>query len=138
MSGHRAGSIGLGSAVTKHALALRELSDRIQIVGGWSPSKQRRDAFAATYDLPAADTLEAILDDRSVNLVFVLTPPWTHLDLVKRCAAAGKHILPEKPIEATLERSEQAVQLCETAGIKLGVVFQNRFRKPYLKARDLA
>jgi hypothetical protein len=38
MSGHRAGSIGLGSAVTKHALALRELSDRIQIVGGGVPA----------------------------------------------------------------------------------------------------
>jgi predicted dehydrogenase len=114
MSRYRAGIIGLGAAVTKHALALRELSDRIQIVGCWSPSKQRRDVFAATYQFPVADDLEAILEDRSVDLVFILTPPWTHLDLVERCAKAEKHILLEKPIEATLERSEQAVQLERT------------------------
>ena len=83
------------------------------------------------------DSLDAILQDRSIGLIFILTPPWTHLDLAERCIAAGKHILLEKPIEATLERSERLVAMCEAARIKLGIVFQNRFRTPHLRLAAL-
>ena len=38
---------------------------------------------------------------RSVAAVLILTPPNTHLDLVRRAAEAGKHILLEKPLEIT-------------------------------------
>ena len=87
--------------------------------------------------VPVSDSLDPLLDDASVDLVLILTPPWTHLDLVRRCAERGKAVLLEKPIEATLERSEQVVALCEAAGIPLGVVFQNRTRSPHQRLRAL-
>jgi saccharopine dehydrogenase-like NADP-dependent oxidoreductase len=37
----------------------------------------------------------AILEDASIDAVVVLTPPNTHLEIVKRCAVAGKHVLLE-------------------------------------------
>ena len=89
------------------------------------------------HGLPVTDSLDAILQDRSIGLIFILTPPWTHLDLATRCIAAGKHILLEKPIEATLERSERLVAMCGAAGAKLGIVFQNRFRTPHLRLAAL-
>jgi UDP-N-acetyl-2-amino-2-deoxyglucuronate dehydrogenase len=133
----RVALIGLGMAVTKHALALKELAGRIDVAACWSPTSARRIAFAAAHGLPVTDSLDAILQDRSIGLIFILTPPWTHLDLATRCIAAGKHILLEKPIEATLERSERLVAMCDAAGIKLGIVFQNRFRTPYLRLAGL-
>jgi len=133
----RVGLIGLGMAVNKHVLALRELSGRAEIVAGWSPSPARRQDFAARTALPVVDMLEAIIDDPSIGLVFILSPPWSHLDLVARCAAVGKHVLLEKPVEATLERAERLVELCESAGTGLGVVLQNRFRTPHLRLRAL-
>jgi predicted dehydrogenase len=133
----RVALIGLGMAVDKHARALKELAGRIEVAACWSPTPVRRTAFAATHGLPVTDSLDAILDDRSIGLIFILTPPWTHLDLATRCVAAGKHILLEKPIEATLERSERLVALCATAGIRLGIVFQNRFRTPHLRLAAL-
>jgi UDP-N-acetyl-2-amino-2-deoxyglucuronate dehydrogenase len=123
--------IGLGMAVDKHARALKELAGRIDVAACWSPTPARRAAFAAPHTLPVTDSLDAILADHSIGLVFILTPPWTHLELATRCAAAGKHILLEKPIEATLERSERLVAMCATAGVRLGIVFQNRFRTPH-------
>jgi len=133
----RVALIGLGMAVDKHARALRELAGEVEVAACWSPRAARRTAFAATHGLPVADSLDAILADRSIGLVFILTPPWTHLDLATRCAAAGKHILLEKPIEGTLERSERLVATCATAGTKLGIVFQNRFRTPHLRLAAL-
>lgn len=46
----------------------------------------------------------------------MLTPPNTHLDLVRRCAEAGKHVLLEKPLEITTERAVALVEACERAG----------------------
>jgi predicted dehydrogenase len=65
----------------------------------------------------------------------LLTPPNSHLELVQRAAAAGKHILLEKPLEADTPRAEAIVETCERAGVTLGVVLQHRFRPA---ARDLA
>jgi UDP-N-acetyl-2-amino-2-deoxyglucuronate dehydrogenase len=58
----------------------------------------------------------------------ILTPPRTHLPLVERFAAAGKHVLLEKPLEADTTRAEAVVAACERAGVTLGVVLQHRFR----------
>jgi UDP-N-acetyl-2-amino-2-deoxyglucuronate dehydrogenase len=52
----------------------------------------------------------------------------THADLVARCAAAGKHVLLEKPLDVTVERARRSVALMEKAGLRFGVVLQHRFR----------
>ena len=103
---YSAALIGLGMAVTPHARALRDLSDRVEVTHAYSPTPARRDAFSRDFDFPLTDRLETILEDRSVDAVLILTPPNTHLDLVRRCAAAGKHILLEKPVEITTARAE--------------------------------
>ena len=95
----RVALVGLGMAVTPHAKSLLDLEDRVEVAYAFSPSAQRRAAFAAKFPFPLTDRLEAILEDPSVGAVVVLTPPNTHLELVERCAAAGKHVLLEKPLE---------------------------------------
>lgn len=94
----------------------------------YSRSRERRDAFATQFPFPLRDSLDAILDDRTISAVLVLTPPRTHLPLVERFAAAGKHILLEKPLEADSARAEALVACCERAGVTLAVVLQHRFR----------
>jgi UDP-N-acetyl-2-amino-2-deoxyglucuronate dehydrogenase len=115
-------------AVKPHAQSLIDLKDRLDIVGGFSPSADRRAAFAKQYGLPVVDSLDALANDRSLQAVMILTPPTTHLDMVKKFAAAGKHILLEKPIEVTVARAEEAVAACERGKVKMAVVFQHRFR----------
>ncbi len=137
MTRHRIGLVGLGMAATKHVLALQDLPDRAEIVAGWSPSAERRAGFAARTGVPVVETAEALLDDPTIGTVFILSPPWSHLDLAARCCSRGKHILLEKPIEATLERSQRLVEACEASGVRLGIVFQNRFRSPHLRLRGL-
>ena len=55
----------------------------------------------------------------------------------QRAAPPPATALLEKPIEGTLERSERLVATCATAGTKLGIVFQNRFRTPHLRLAAL-
>src|SRR5437868_361727 len=124
-------------AVTPHAKSLLDLKERVEVAYAFSPSVARRAAFAAKFPFPQCDRLETILADRSINVVLVLTPPNTHLDLVEKIAAAGKHVLLEKPLEVSTSKSEKLVKACEAAGVKLGVVLQHRFRPAVEKLREL-
>jgi len=119
--------IGLGMAVTPHAKSLVDLRDRVEVAGAYSPTAARRNAFAARFPFPVTDDLEALIEDPTIDTALLLTPPRTHLPLVERLAAAGKHVLVEKPIEATTPRAEASVAACANARVKLGVVFQHRF-----------
>ena len=127
--------VGLGMAVTPHAKSLQDLKHRAQVAYAFSPSAERRAKFADRFPFPQCDRLGTILQDKAVEAVLVLTPPNTHLEIVERCAAAGKHVLLEKPLEITTERAERLVRACSK--VKLGVVLQHRFRPAAEKLREL-
>ncbi len=122
------GIIGLGMAVAPHAHSFRDLAARVIVRGAYSPSAERRKNFSAQYGLPVAESVDALLDDPAIQCVSVLTPPHTHLELVRRCAAAGKHILLEKPLEVDVGRAREVVATCERAGVVLGLCLQHRYR----------
>jgi predicted dehydrogenase len=121
-------------AVTPHAKSLLDLRERVEVAYAFSPSAERRAAFGRRFAFPQCERLETILQDRTVDAVLVLTPPNTHLELVERIAAAGKHVLLEKPLEVSTEKAEQLVR--KAAGVKLGVVLQHRFRPAAEKLRS--
>jgi UDP-N-acetyl-2-amino-2-deoxyglucuronate dehydrogenase len=128
--------IGLGMALKPHLAALWDLASRVEVAACYSPSAERRAAFgAACPGLPIVADLDAAFADNSIDAILLLTPPFTHLDLVRRCAAAGKHVLVEKPLDVSVERARLSIDAMEAAGLRLGVVLQHRFRKA---ARRLA
>jgi UDP-N-acetyl-2-amino-2-deoxyglucuronate dehydrogenase len=115
-------------AVTPHAKGLVDLADKVEVVHAYAPSEARRAAFAERFPFRTCDSLETILDDASVEAVAIFSPANTHSELTERCAAAGKHVLLEKPIDITTARAEAAVAACRKAGVKLGIVLQHRFK----------
>jgi len=128
----RVALIGLGMAVGPHAKSLIDLGDRAELAWAFSRSAERRERFAKSLPFPSpvpmTGDLDAVFGDKTVDAVLVLTPPNTHLDLVRRAARAGKHVLVEKPLEVTTERAVQLVEACAAAGVRLGTVLQHRFR----------
>jgi UDP-N-acetyl-2-amino-2-deoxyglucuronate dehydrogenase len=135
---HRAAIVGLGMALGPHLKSLRELSYRVEIAAACTPSEERRTAFAkANPDIRIVGDIEPILADGSIDIVLLLTPPRTHLDLVERCAGAGKHVLLEKPIEVTAERARRAVEAMSQAGRRLAIMLQNRFRPGARRLKQL-
>lgn len=128
MRKRRTALIGLGMAVLPHAKSLADLRERVDVSCAFSPTAARRAAFAARFPFPTTDSLDRILEDSGIDSVIVMTPPNTHLDIVRRCAAAGKHILLEKPVETTTARAVELVETCERAGVTLAIVLQHRFR----------
>lgn len=120
--------VGLGMAVVPHAKSAIDLADRVEVAYAFSPSAERRAKFAEKFPFPQCDRIDTIFDDRTIDAVAVLTPPSTHLDLVRRCADSGKHVLLEKPLEITTARAEQMIATCRRARVKMGVVLQHRHK----------
>ena len=131
------GVVGLGMASAPHLKSLVDLSGSVSVRGAFARTAEARQEICAQYGLPEAESLEAILADDEVKAVLLLTPPNARIDLVKACAAAGKHILMEKPIERTVAAAEEIVGICEDAGIHLGIVFQHRYRPDAVRLREL-
>ncbi len=131
--------VGLGMAVTPHARGLVDLVNdgKADVVAAFAPSAERRARFAREFPFQAADDLNAIFADASIDAVGILTPPNTHLDLVRRAAVAGKHILLEKPLEISTARSEELVRVAEDAGVTMAVMLQHRFRPAGERLREI-
>jgi predicted dehydrogenase len=133
----RVAIVGLGMAVTPHAKSLLDLKARVQVAYAFSPSAERRAKFAERFPFRQAEYLEQILDDPTVDAVLILTPPNTHLEIAEKCAAAGKHVLLEKPVEISTARAERLVNTFSENKLKLGVVLQHRFRPAAERLHDL-
>jgi predicted dehydrogenase len=121
MTRRRVAIIGLGMAVGPHARSLIDLADRVEVAAAFSRSPERAAAFAKEFPIPTTTDLSAIIDDRSITAALVLTPPWSHLDLVRKLAGAG----------------QQLVETCRQAGVTLAMMLQHRFRPASLRLTEL-
>lgn len=133
----RLAMIGLGMATRPHLEALAELRGKVEVSGVYNRSRPKADAVRARYGFPVFDSLEAVAADPATDGVIIATPPNQRVEIVEAMAAAGKHILMEKPVERTLAAATALVELCEARRVALGIVFQFRFRASSLRLREL-
>jgi predicted dehydrogenase len=134
---HRIGLIGTGLAAGPHLQSLKDLAGRAEVALAFSRSATRRDAFQAQSGLPVTGDLDAIFSDPAIDIVAILTPPASHLELVQRAAAASKHILLEKPLDITTARCEALVENIERAGVIAAVMLQHRFKPSAERLRQV-
>lgn len=93
-------------------------------------------AVAAEFGAAACASEEALLSS-DVDVVYIATPTHLHCDQVLRAAAAGKHVLCEKPLGMTVEESGRMVEACAAAGVQLGVGFMMRYHAQHQAALRL-
>lgn len=129
--------IGLGMATKPHLDALAELRGKVTVSGVFNRTRSKAEAVGERFGFPVFDSLDAIAADPGTDGVIIATPPNQRAEIVARMAAAGKHILMEKPVERNLEAAKEIVALCEARGVTLGIVFQHRFRQAAQRLRSL-
>ena len=97
------------------------------------PLRQQADEIGARL----YPTLDDVLGDDEVDAIVIATPHPSHMEITIRAAAAGKHVLAEKPLGVTPSEAAAQIDACREAGVKLGVLFNNRFRPEAAKMRQL-
>ena len=116
----RVGIVGLGRWARVLTRAAK-LSDKIEIVAGYSRSAEKRAAFAAETGVQSADSVEQILARRDIEGMVLTVPNEQHLPVARQVASAGKHVYTEKPIASTLEDGLAIEALQEEFGITVTV-----------------
>lgn len=106
-----------------------------RVVGVWNRTPERARALAARHGVPHADSLDALLASPEVHAVDVATALATHREYALRAAAAGKHVLCQKPLAPSYRDAEALVEGCEAAGVRLMVNENWRWRPWYRTAR---
>ncbi|MFC4120274.1 Gfo/Idh/MocA family protein [Nonomuraea zeae] len=115
-----------GIARTVGAAIAAEPGMRVAAVG--SRNLGRAQALAATLGAESAyDSYERLCADPAVDAVYVATPHAQHLQVAEAAIAAGKAVLCEKPLAATMDDAEKMVRLAREAGVFLMEAMWTRF-----------
>ncbi len=95
-------------------------------------------AFLAEHGLKARayGSVAEVAADPEVAFVILATPPNSRVEIVEALAAAGKPILMEKPVERSLDAAVRICEICEAAGVPLGIMLQHRARPSALALRE--
>src|SRR5687767_3122724 len=130
----RTAIVGCGKVGHIHAAALTTLKES-ELVAVCDSDMERAREFGARYGVAAfADTAEMVARSR-VEAVVVCTPHPLHAPPTLAAAAAGAHVLVEKPLAASLEDCDAMIAACRSAGVRLGVVSQRRFFEPVMRMK---
>jgi predicted dehydrogenase len=129
---HKAGIVGCGGiANQKHLPALTKASDRVEILYLCDLIVERAKAAAKKYDLPEAKICtdyREVISDPSIEIVYVLTPNVSHCEISVAALEAGKHVLCEKPMAASVVDAEKMISAWRKSGKLFTIGFQNRYR----------
>jgi predicted dehydrogenase len=93
--------------------------------------------LAATYGGIPAGSVAEVLADPAVAAVYIATPHFLHRPLALQAAAAGKHVLIEKPMGLNPEEAQEIIDACRRAGVACGVPFVVRYAPAYREAYRL-
>jgi 1,5-anhydro-D-fructose reductase (1,5-anhydro-D-mannitol-forming) len=134
----RWGIIGLGWVSGDFVAPGMKKSPGSQIAACLGSSLDKGKVFAERFGVPRVHaTLDAMLRDPEVDAVYIATPNAMHAEGVIAAAAAGKHILCEKPFAMDVAEARKMVQACDAAGVVLRVAHQLRLEQAVVHAREI-
>lgn len=130
MTASTVGLVGAGGISQVHLCGWLELGYSVVVYStdGRAPGLTRR------YGGRAVESLEELLD--AVQIVDVATPTDTHREIVERAAAAGRHVVCEKPMALTVADSAAMIRACDDAGVRLFPAHVVRYFPAYVAMHD--
>ena len=134
----RWGVVGLGWVATDFVAPgiVKSPGSELTACLGSTPEKTR--AFAGKFSVPRQHAdLDGLVNDPEVDAVYIALPNAMHHAAVLKVAAAGKHILCEKPFAMKTAQAREMVDACRKAGIVLRIAHQIRLDAAVVRAREI-
>ena len=128
----KVGIVGVGFMGTTHAAGWAETP--ATVVGFTAETSYEADELAQRYNAKVYSSLEEMLPD--VDVVDICSPTHLHCEMALKAAAAGKHIICEKPLARTTKQAQKMVRACREAGVQLLVAHVVRFFPEYALAHS--
>jgi UDP-N-acetyl-2-amino-2-deoxyglucuronate dehydrogenase len=130
------GIVGCGVIAPFHARAVGELPNA-RLAAVCDVVAERAERIGREFGAPHLTDVDELLARDDVDVVSVCVPSGMHADFGVRAAAAGKHVVVEKPIDITLEAADRLIAACREHGVALTVISQRRYEPGVQEMREL-
>ncbi|HOJ40701.1 MAG TPA: Gfo/Idh/MocA family oxidoreductase, partial [bacterium] len=132
------GIAGLGrSGWNIHANLLSQLPELFQVKAVCDPQKSRRQEAESKFGCHCYTSLEAMLEDKEVELVVVATPSCFHSADTIKALKAGRHVVCEKPMALSVREADAMIAAAVAARRKLAVFHNRRYAPDFLKVKEV-
>lgn len=132
--------VGLGNIAQIAVLPAFTHSKRAKLAAVVSRDKKKAIGLAHKFEVGAGYSMEeyaACLANPDVAAIYIATPQGEHEALAVQAARAGKHVLCEKPLAATVEQSARMVAACRQHGVLLMTAYRKWFEPSTLCLKKL-
>ncbi|MCW5853777.1 MAG: Gfo/Idh/MocA family oxidoreductase [Anaerolineae bacterium] len=126
------GSGYMGRTYAETTTRLNQGTRLVAVTGG-----RRAAEMAAHYGIDAEPSVEALVSRSDIDAVILAMPEQSRLAYTRLAAAAGKHILSEKPMAPTVAECDAIIAACRQAGVMLMAVLTARYRGVQRRAKAL-
>lgn len=134
----RFGVIGCGHWGRNYVRVLSELGDAARLVEICDENRNGLEALRKRFPLVNATTsADQVCSNPGVDAVVIATPAATHAAVAEKALAAGKHVLLEKPLAATLKDSVKIYRMGQEKGRVLMVGHTFRYNDGVRKVKEL-
>ena len=128
----RVGIVGAGSMGSVHAAAWSRTG--AEFVGISAQDAASAERLAAQYGVQSFPDLDSLLPH--VDVIDLCVPSDLHRPMTEQAAAAGKHVVCEKPMALNLTDAQAMMDACEAAGVRLFIAHVVRFFPQYRTAAE--
>ena len=132
--------IGTGGISGAHIQGYLQFPERCKIVALVDIVPEKAEKVKEKFNLTDAevyDDHQKILGRTDIDICDICTPPFVHASISINCLKAGKNVICEKPMAASLEECDAVLKARDESGKKLSIIAQNRFRQPISDLKQL-
>lgn len=124
--------VGLGSYATHQLAPALQETQHCYLSGIVTGTPEKATKWQEQYNIPSKniynyDNYDSIKDNPDIDIIYIVLPNSMHAEFTIRAAAAGKHVICEKPMATTVEDAQQMVNACRKADRLLSVGYRLHF-----------
>ncbi len=134
----RWGILGAANIAVKKVIPAMQAGNFCEIAAIASRNTEKAEQTANDLNIPKFyDSYENLLNDSSIEAVYIPLPNHLHLEWTTKAAIAGKHVLCEKPLGLNADEVRKLIEVRDQTGVKLQEAFMVRTHPKWLKVREL-
>jgi predicted dehydrogenase len=132
------GTLGVSNLFINKVLPSLISSDIVEVYGIASRNGEKAKEASLKYNIPKFyASYEELLQDKTIDLVYIPLPNHIHAEWIKKSADYGKHIICEKPLTLHADEAGEAIAYATKKGVQIMEAFMYRFHPQWRKALEL-
>ncbi len=135
----RWGVLGIAKIAVEKVIPAMQRGEWCEIAGIASRDLKKAQAAASRLGIPKSyGSYEDLLADPDIDAVYNPLPNHLHVPWSARAAAAGKHVLCEKPVALSTAEARELMRARDAHKVKIGEAFMARSHPQWIRAREVA